>query len=503
MEVFHLRVESLLSPDGIDVSTPRFSWLLKDSIKQKAYQIVCKSEGATIWDSGKINSDQISFIPYEGPVLKSRDIVSLTVTSWNEKDETGTASASFEMGLLNKEDWKAKWIKGDYEPEEGVAYPVDCFLKEYKLKGQVKKARLYITSFGIYEARINGIKAGDMVLQPGVDNYNKILHYQTFDVASLLKEENRLTVELSDGYYRGSVGYQGLLGVYGNIDAFLYQLEIEYEDGTKDAVCSDKTWKWSNDGPILFADMKDGEDVDLNKEPSYKGEAVEVEKNIVPSASNNGAMKEKDVFKGEVSVKENNLVVYDFKQNLAGFLHLKIKGRKGQKIKITLAETTDEKGHADFQFQGTLTMTTDGVAQIESYEKLRLVCGNSVIQLEHDSITITAPVIKVKGKSAVGIEGDGPSINLEKEAQIVADNQLNVRQTEALCKKLAKPPKEAKEPEPRGTLPVEVDESLKQVLGSEVNVAYHGGKGKLTVHFYSDEQLRAFANLLGQYQTEE
>ena len=91
----------------------------------------------------------------------------------------------------------------------------------------------------------------------------------------------------------------------------------------------------------------------------------------------------------------------------------------------------------------------------------------------------------------------------EQAAQIVADNQLNVRQTEALCKKLAKPPKEAKEPEPRGTLPVEVEESLKQVLGSEVNVAYHGGKGKLTVHFYSDEQLRAFANLLGQYQTEE
>ena len=91
----------------------------------------------------------------------------------------------------------------------------------------------------------------------------------------------------------------------------------------------------------------------------------------------------------------------------------------------------------------------------------------------------------------------------EQAAQIIADNQLNVRQAEALCKKLAKPEKEPKEPEPRGTLPVEVEESLKQVLGSEVNVAYHGGKGKLTVHFYSDEQLRAFANLLGQYQTEE
>ena len=91
----------------------------------------------------------------------------------------------------------------------------------------------------------------------------------------------------------------------------------------------------------------------------------------------------------------------------------------------------------------------------------------------------------------------------EQAAQIIADNQLNVRQAEALCKKMAKPAKEPREPAPRGTLPVEVEESLKQVLGSEVNVAYHDGKGKLTVHFYSDEQLRAFANLLGQYQNEE
>ena len=97
-----------------------------------------------------------------------------------------------------------------------------------------------------------------------------------------------------------------------------------------------------------------------------------------------------------------------------------------------------------------------------------------------------------------------PTPELQAEAaQIIADNQLNVRQAEALCKKMAKPAKEPREPAPRGTLPVEVEESLKQVLGSEVNVAYHGGKGKLTVHFYSDEQLRAFANLLGQYQTEE
>lgn len=88
----------------------------------------------------------------------------------------------------------------------------------------------------------------------------------------------------------------------------------------------------------------------------------------------------------------------------------------------------------------------------------------------------------------------------EQAAQMIADHELNVRQAEVLCKKLARPAKGLAEPAPIDTLPVEVEESLKEVLGSEVNVAYHGGKGRLTVHFYSDEQLRAFANLLGQYQ---
>lgn len=90
----------------------------------------------------------------------------------------------------------------------------------------------------------------------------------------------------------------------------------------------------------------------------------------------------------------------------------------------------------------------------------------------------------------------------EEAAQMIADNQLNVRQAEALCKKLAKPAKEPVAAPLPSALPVEVEESLKQALGSEVRVAYHDGKGKLTVHFYSDDQLKAFANLLGQYNME-
>ena len=96
-----------------------------------------------------------------------------------------------------------------------------------------------------------------------------------------------------------------------------------------------------------------------------------------------------------------------------------------------------------------------------------------------------------------------PTPELQEEAaQMIADNQLNVRQAEALCKKLAKPAKEPVAAPLPSALPVEVEESLKQVLGSEVRVASHDGKGKLTVHFYSDDQLKAFANLLGQYSVE-
>ena len=96
-----------------------------------------------------------------------------------------------------------------------------------------------------------------------------------------------------------------------------------------------------------------------------------------------------------------------------------------------------------------------------------------------------------------------PTPELQEEAaQMIADNQLNVRQAEALCKKLAKPAKEPVAAPLPSALPVEVEESLKQALGSEVRVAYHDGKGKLTVHFYSDDQLKAFANRLGQYSVE-
>ena len=152
-------------------------------------------------------------------------------------------------------------------------------------------------------------------------------------------------------------------------------------------------------------------------------------------------------------------------------------------------------------------MTRCGLTQEQAAQKLgksRSALANSLrlLNLPENVLELLKSGFINIGHAKVILGLPTPELQ-EQAAQIIADNQLNVRQAEALCKKLAKPAKEPREPQPRGTLPVEVEESLKQVLGSEVNVAYHGGKGKLTVHFYSDEQLRAFANLLGQYQNEE
>ena len=93
----------------------------------------------------------------------------------------------------------------------------------------------------------------------------------------------------------------------------------------------------------------------------------------------------------------------------------------------------------------------------------------------------------------------------EQAAQIIADHELNVRQAEALCKKLTKPAKTPKAKDDNFTRPkraVEVEAALKEVTGSEVHVDYKDGKGSLKIDFYSDDMLQKFVSLLGMYDPE-
>ena len=94
---------------------------------------------------------------------------------------------------------------------------------------------------------------------------------------------------------------------------------------------------------------------------------------------------------------------------------------------------------------------------------------------------------------------------MQQAAEEIEANGLNVRQTEALCKKLAKPakpPKPKADPFNRPKRAVEIEAALKEVTGSEVHVEYKDGKGSLKIDFYSDEMLQKFADLLGHYDPE-
>lgn len=347
MRAINLKTEYLRDPVGIDITKPRFCWNCEGGIRQSAYQIIAKVNGETVWNSGKVASASMTHIPYGGRPLKSREHVTWAVKLWDENGNGGEISHSFfEMGLLEAADWKAKWITGNYKVKKSGPYPVDCFRKNIAVTKEVKSARLYITACGLYEAKLDGAKIGDFCLAPGHTDYRKRVQYQTYDITELLpKGEHALAVQLADGWYRGSCGAWGIRNQYGTETKLLAQLEITYTDGTSDIIVTDESWDWSNDGPIRFADNKDGEVVNANREPSYSGKAKVTAHKVIPTASNNVAVLEKEHFSPVITKAPNGKTLLNFGQNMAGYIGFRVQAKKGQRLLFRFGEMLDRDGN--------------------------------------------------------------------------------------------------------------------------------------------------------------
>ncbi|MGN0796625.1 MAG: family 78 glycoside hydrolase catalytic domain [Christensenellales bacterium] len=344
MKATNLKCEYLINPIGIDVQNPRLTWICEDGIEQTAYRIIAICEDKVVWDSGKTLSNNMYC---EYPLqLGSRQRIEWSITLWDQDGVEGQAStASFEMGLLYSSDWQAQWIAGDYKVDKKLRYPVDCFRKIFDVS-QVEKARLYITACGLYEAKINGNRVGEFIFAPGSTDNRKRIQYQTYDVTALLQDGcNLLTVEIADGWYRGSSGAKGRVNTYGVQTKLLFQLEVQGKDGEIYKLVSDGSTDWSNDGAILFADLKDGERVDANRVPSYSGKAQVVKYSALLTASNNVEVKERERFSPiELTNTPKGKKVLKFPQNLSGYVSFKVNARKGDKIRIVLGEMLDEEG---------------------------------------------------------------------------------------------------------------------------------------------------------------
>ena len=373
MKVISLRTEYLINPIGMDIRHPRLMWNCEGDTKQMAYRIVAKTDEQIVWDSGKVVSESMH-ADYPNN-LASRQRVEWNVTLWDENDREGEPSetAFFETGLLSASDFRAKWISGNYRVNKKKRYPVDCFKKEFSAHN-VAKARLYITACGLYEALVNGKRVGNFVLAPGHTDYTKRIQLQTYDVTELLENgENIITVELADGWYRGSCGAWGLRNQYGTQTKLYAQLEVTDKSGNKAVIGSDKTWAWSNDGAIRFADNKDGEIVEAWRTPSYGGFAKETKCDVTPVSSNNVPVTEHERFSVQkVITTPGGAKVLDFGQNIAGYISFAVNAKKGQKIKLRFGEMFDENGEftqKNFQCANKKRTRVSPRQQIEYYCK--------------------------------------------------------------------------------------------------------------------------------------
>ena len=246
--VYDLRCESLQDPLGIDKTVPRFSWKIqsqKNGTTQKAYQVVVASDKsklsekkADLWNSGKTDSSESLFVPYQGKPLSSGSEAWWTVRIW---DETGKASAwskptRFTIGLLDEKEWKASYITFNSENGYRECPQVFSTIEVDKTKATYL---LHVNSLGYHEVYINGEKVGDKVLAPAVSQFDKRSLVVTYDLTNHLKKgKNDLILWLGSGWYT-----EGLPGVVNKGPVVRAQLEKVDNKSREIILVTDQTWK--------------------------------------------------------------------------------------------------------------------------------------------------------------------------------------------------------------------------------------------------------------------
>ncbi|MEO6705544.1 MAG: family 78 glycoside hydrolase catalytic domain, partial [Ginsengibacter sp.] len=347
---------------------PQFSWRLtsdKRNVMQTAYEIrigsnydLLKKNKNLEWNSGKILSDESVHVIYKGNALQSgkKYFWQVRVRDNYGKTSEWSAPASFQMGLLNTNDWKAKWIQPGYI-EDTILRPSPMFRKQFTANKKIKSAAIFITAHGLYEAQINGKRVGNDYFTPGWTSYNKRLQYQEYDVTNLVKEgNNAIGVTLGSGWYRGHLAWENNKDIYGKDISLLLQLEITYNDGSTKTIVSDESWK-STTGSIRSSSIYDGETIDARMKktgwsmPGYddsKWSGVQTENfsndNLV--ATRYELATKQETFKPiKVLTTPKGERVIDFGQNLVGWVTLKVKGSEGDTIMIEHAEVLDKEGN--------------------------------------------------------------------------------------------------------------------------------------------------------------
>lgn len=410
-----LRCEYRQNPLGIDELKPRLNWRVESEErgqKQTAYrilvassaEILSKNEG-DLWDSGKVESRRTIQVEYAGEPLISRQQCFWKVMSWDRGGEASvwSKSASWSMGLLHDSDWSAKYIsyrdKSPIFKDRSSLFlpPARQYRKDFTAAKKIKRATLYATALGVYELELNGQRVGDAIFAPGWTDYHQRAYYNTYDVTDSVRQgDNAIGANLAEGWYSGYVGFGLLTGIgteqigrytYGKTPSLMVQLEVEYEDGSREIIVTDKSWKVTGEGPIREADLLMGENYDARREmpgwssPGFNDHdwqaAIFAEENGKqpatfyefqnPIGQGEPEIKGREVdlgfkrpkleaFPGEavrvieeirpvqLTKRDGGAVIFNLGQNFAGTVRLKIKGPAGHQVTLRFAEMLHPDG---------------------------------------------------------------------------------------------------------------------------------------------------------------
>ena len=372
-----LTVEQQNVNQAIATSTPRFSWNYDtdaENVLQTSYRVIVAStkekaenNQGDLWDSGVTDSQQMLYIPYGGKALQSRDRaywkVITTATCNGKKVKAESEIKSFEISLLNQDDWEAKWIGHEFEDDvlTGHTRVAARYLrKDFSLNDEVSEARLYVSGMGVYSAYLNGREiAPEELLKPTLSWFPKRVYFNTFDVTEMLNEgENAIGVILEGGRYtafrhdlNSPNGWDGPEHVpHFGTPRLILQLEVTYKNGSKAMIVSDETWKITNRGPIRTANEYDGETYDENfdlgnwNQAGYddtnwlQAELVEAPEGQL-SAQPNPNITVMEKLKPAAMFQKGDKWYLDMGQNMVGFISIKVCGQQpGDQITLRFAE---------------------------------------------------------------------------------------------------------------------------------------------------------------------
>ncbi len=376
ISIVNPNVEQQVHPQALSTAQPRFSWqyeTTENNVVQQNYRIIVASTAENaqkcigdLWDSGVTTSNQMLYIPYEGKALQSRDKaywkVIATVRNDKGKAKVESEVQSFEISLLSQDNWQAKWIGREFEDDvlEGHTRLAARYLrKEFALHGEISEARLYVSGMGVYSAYLNGTEiAPKELLKPTLSWYSKRVYFNTFDATKMLNSgDNAIGIILEGGRYTTirynakNPNWDDSENVFGfGTPRLLLQLEVTYQDGQKELIFSDETWKISNRGPIRTANEWDGETYDENLDLGnwnkigyddsawLQAELVEAPEGQL-SAQPNPNITMMDTLKPVSLFQKGDKWYLDMSQNMVGFINIKVRGQQaGDTVTLRFAE---------------------------------------------------------------------------------------------------------------------------------------------------------------------